>query len=206
MSQQGEGDDGVDGIAVLIDEELLISDEDATSIFKKDRKNHEVEVIFVQAKRSESFDLGDFLKFKESVLRFVSSDNYQISDEVQLNAHAVFDIAIRNVPKIRGGKPSLTARFVTTGIYRAPEAFETAKADFIRQLEELGFFSNIDIEFLGRDELTALWVSTYSGVSGNIGVRSCKTIFLCVDSAVRPRSFIPVGGTSVPEGSPVAGK
>lgn len=95
----GESDDGVDGIAVLIDEELLISDEDATSIFKKDRKNHEVEVIFVQAKRSESFDLGDFLKFKESILRFVSSDNYQISDEVQLNAHAVFDIAIRNVPK-----------------------------------------------------------------------------------------------------------
>lgn len=164
----GESDDGVDGIAVLIDEELLISDEDATSIFKKDRKNHEVEVIFVQAKRSESFDLGDFLKFKESILRFVSSDNYQISDEVQLNAHAVFDIAIRNVPKIRGGKPSLTARFVTTGIYRAPEAFETAKADFIRQLEELGFFSNIDIEFLGRDELTALWVSTYSGVSAEL--------------------------------------
>lgn len=164
----GEGDDGVDGIAVLIDEDLLISDDDAISIFKKDRKNHEVEVIFMQAKRSESFDLGDFLKFKESVLRFVSSDNYQISDEVQQNAHAVFDIAIKNVPKIRGGKPSITARFVTTGIYRAPEAFETAKEDFTKQLQELGYFSNIDIEFLGRDELTALWVSTYSGVSAEL--------------------------------------
>ena len=56
----GEGDDGIDGIAVLIDEELFISDEDATSTFEKDRKNHDVEVIFIQAKRSESFDLGDF--------------------------------------------------------------------------------------------------------------------------------------------------
>ena len=61
----GEGDDGTDGIAVLIDEELFISDDDATSIFSKDRKNHDVEVVFVQAKRSESFDLGNFLKFKE---------------------------------------------------------------------------------------------------------------------------------------------
>ena len=164
----GDSDDGTDGIAVLIDEELFISGEDATSVFKKDRKNHDVEVVFVQAKRSESFDLGDFLKFKESILRFINSENYQINDDVQLNAHAVFDIAISNVPKIRGGKPIFTARFVTTGIYRAPDAFETAKADFITQLEELGYFSSIDIEFLGRDELTTLWVSTYSGVSAEL--------------------------------------
>ncbi|MDD5273248.1 MAG: hypothetical protein PHU14_11065, partial [Methylovulum sp.] len=164
----GNGDDGVDGVAVLIDEEMIVSDEDAISIFNKDRKNHEVEVVFVQAKRSESFDLGDFLKFKESILRFVNSDNYQVIDEVQQNAHAVFNIAIKNVPKIRGGKPSITARFVTTGIYRVPEALETAKYDFIEQINELGYFSNIDVEFLGRDELTSLWVNTYSGVSAEL--------------------------------------
>ena len=138
----GEGDDGTDGIAILIDEELFISDEDATSIFSKDRKNHDVEVVFVQAKRSESFDLGDFLKFKESILRFVNSDHYQVDDDVQNNAHSVFDVSIKNVPKIRDGKPFLTARFVTTGIYRNPDALEKAKKDFINQLEELGYFSN----------------------------------------------------------------
>ncbi|MBW1938869.1 MAG: AIPR family protein [Deltaproteobacteria bacterium] len=164
----GEADDGTDGIAILIDEELFISDEDATSIFSKDRKNHDVEVVFVQAKRSESFDLGNFLKFKESILRFVNSDHYRVDDDVQNNAHSVFDISIKNVPKIRDGKPFLTARFVTTGIYRDPDAFEKAKADFIKQLEELGYFSNIDIEFIGRDELTTLWVSTYSGVSAEL--------------------------------------
>ncbi len=164
----GKGDDGSDGIAVLIDEELFISDEDAISIFSKDRKNHDVEIVFVQAKRSESFDLGDFLKFKESILRFVNSDQYQVEDDVQNNAHSVFDISIKNVPKIRDGKPSLTARFVTTGIYRNPDALEKSKSDFANQLEELGYFSNIDIEFVGRDELTSLWVSTYSGVSAEL--------------------------------------
>lgn len=163
-----EADDGIDGVAILIDEELLISDEDATSIFSSSRKNHDVEVVFIQSKRTESFDLGDFLKFKESILRFVNSDNYTAEDDIQKNAHLVFDIAIQNVPKIRDGKPDLSAYFVTTGIYRSPEAFEIARKEFVRQLEELGYFTSINIEFLGRDELTSLWVKTYSGISAEL--------------------------------------
>lgn len=46
----GEGDDGTDGIAALIDEELFISDDDATSIFSKDKINHDVEVVFYSLK------------------------------------------------------------------------------------------------------------------------------------------------------------
>jgi len=168
----GDGDDGTDGVAVIIDEELILSDEDANSIFGADRKNHDVEVVFIQAKRSESFDLGDFLKFKESVFRFINSDNYDVEDDIQKNARAVFDVAINNVPKIRGGKPHILARFVTTGIYRLPQAIEDAKNEFLNQLEELGYFSSIDIQFLGRDELTALWVASYSSISAELPMYS----------------------------------
>ncbi len=164
----GEGDDGTDGVAVIINEELIVSDEDAETIFKTDRKNNDVELVFVQAKRSESFDLGDFLKFKESALRFINADKYDVSDDVQKNARAVFDIAIKNVPKIRDGKPNYTARFIATGIYRCPAALESAKNEFINQLHELGFFKDIDIEFIGRDDLTSLWVSTYSSISAEL--------------------------------------
>lgn len=164
----GEGDDGTDGVAVIIDEEITLSEEDATSIFSTSKRNHDVESIFIQAKRGESFDLGDFLKFKESILRFINSEQYTSIDEVQLSARDVFEVALSNVPKIRNGKPSFTARFVTTGIYRNPEAIEDSKIEFERQLNELGLFSNIDIKFIGRDELTSLWVGTYSGTSANL--------------------------------------
>lgn len=163
-----DGDDGMDGIAILVDEEIIISDEDAKSIFKADRKNHDVEVIFIQSKRSDSFDLGDFLKFKESILRFVNSDDYKAGDSIQINAHSVFDVCIKNVFKIRGGKPSIIVRYVTTGKYHSPDALESAKRDFKNQLDELGYFSSIDIKFLGRDELTALWVGTYSGIKAQL--------------------------------------
>lgn len=164
----GEGDDGTDGIAVIIDEDIVISEEDAESTFSAAKRNHDVEVLFIQAKRSDSFDLGEFLKFKESILKFVNVDDYAVNDDVQAAARKVFDVAMTNVPKIRSGKPSLTARYVATGVYKEPDALEVAKREFENQLRELGLFSSIDIQFIGRDQLTSLWVATYSGVSAQL--------------------------------------
>jgi AIPR protein len=162
----GEGDDGTDGLAIIIDEEIVVSD--AKTIFKKPRKNHDVEVVFIQAKSGESFDLGEFLKFEKSVLRFINSDKYKVNDETQMNVHSIFDVVLKNVPKIKDGKPSLTARFITTGIYQLPSALESAKKEFIKQINNLGYFNKVDVEFVGRDELTSLWVSTYSGTSAEL--------------------------------------
>lgn len=166
------GDDGIDGVAIIVDEDLIISDDDAKTIFKSDRKNHDVELVFIQSKRSESFDLGEFLKFKESVLSFVESDNYASNDEVQNNANAAYAICLKNVPKIRGGKPAITARFVATGVYKEPEALEKARKAFEKELKTLGYFSTIDIKFIDRDELTSLWVSTYSSVQAELPIFS----------------------------------
>ncbi|MGA8402995.1 MAG: AIPR family protein, partial [Stellaceae bacterium] len=164
----GDGDDGIDGIAIVIDEEVCVSLEDAEKVFSTSKRNHDVDVIFIQAKRSDSFDLGDFLKFKEAILRFVSQTPYSCADETQQNARQIFDVVLAEVPKIRNGKPSLTARYVTTGVYKQPDALETAAKDFKGQLVELGLFSDIDIEFIGRDQLTALWVGTYSGTNASL--------------------------------------
>src|SRR5690606_34471593 len=168
----GSGDDGTDGIAILINEELVVSDEDAKSIFSTDRKNHDVEIVFVQSKRGETYDLGDFLKFKESINKLITSENYQVNDDVQRNGRLIFDIVLENVPKIRNGKPVFTARYVNTGIYRKPEAIEAAKNEFVNQLKDLGYFYEIDFQFLGREEITKLWVNTYSGVSSKLSMFS----------------------------------
>ena len=168
----GESDDGMDGVAVLIDEEVVISAPDADTIFKSDRKNHDVEVVFIQAKRGEQFDLGDFLKFKESIIRFVDSDNFSVSDDIQRNAHEIYDVCLKNVPKIRGGKPQITVRFIATGVYRSPDALETAKKTLEKSLKETGYFAGVDVKFIGRDELTTLWVSTYAGIQAELPIFS----------------------------------
>jgi hypothetical protein len=161
-------DDGTDGVAIVIDEEVITSPEDARIIFSSSRRNHDVTCVFVQSKRSDGFDLAEFLKFKESILRFVSHTPYTCCDDTMIGARYIFDAVLGEVPKIRNGKPSLIARFVTTGNYQKPEALETARKDFRAQLDELGLFSDADVIFVGRDDLTKLWVGTYSGVNASL--------------------------------------
>lgn len=172
----GGDDDGTDGIAVIINEEHIISADDAETLFAHERRNNDVEVVFVQAKTSESFDLGDFLKFKESVLRFFTQDPYCAKSHLQQDARAAFDVAIKNVPKIRHGKPSVAAVYVTTGTYSAPEALETARKDMTSQLRALGLFQSIDVRFMGRDELVNAWVATYSGVEASLTMNSSASL------------------------------
>lgn len=172
----GPGDDGVDGVAVVIDETVTASVEDAQAIFSAQRRNHDVDVLFVQAKRSESFDLGEFLKFKEGVLRFATQTPYTATDEALSESRKMFDAVLQEVPKVRNGKPSLMARFVTTGQYQKPPALETALTDFVTQLAELGLFHDIDVRFIDRDELTRLWVGTYSGIDASLPVFSTAAL------------------------------
>ncbi|WP_312594394.1 AIPR family protein [Comamonas terrigena] len=164
----GPGDEGIDGLAVVIDETVNTSIEDVQTVFTSPRRNHEVDFVFVQAKRSEGFDLGDFLKFKEGILRFVTANPYAATDDVLVESRGMFDAVMQHVPKLRHGRPSLIARYVATGIYQQPDALETALRDFRGQVDELGVFHEIDIKFVDRDELTRLWVETYSGVDASL--------------------------------------
>lgn len=168
----GTNDDGVDGVAVIVNEDICLSQEDAETVFSSTKKNHDVELVFIQSKTSESFDLGDLLKFKEGILRFIEADEYCSSDEVLTSANETFACCLENVPKIRGGKPRITARYVATGRYERPEAIEVAIRKFRKNIEDLGYFSSIDVEVIGRDEITALWVNTYSGTTAALPVFS----------------------------------
>lgn len=169
-------DDGTDGIAIVINEEHIISKEDAETIFSQERRNNDVEVIFVQAKTSEKFDLGDFLKFKESVLRFFKEEPCQNFGELQKETRAAFDVAINHVQKIRHGKPSITTVYVTTGTYNSPKELERARNEMNQQLQELGLFKNIDVRFMGRDELVAAWVESYSGIEASLVMNSSASL------------------------------
>lgn len=163
-----EDDDGIDGVAIAIDEAPCLSLEDAKASFQEARRNRDVDAVFIQAKSGERFDLGDFLKFKEGILRFISGEDYQVSDSTLIEAKGAFDEVIANVPKVRNGKPSVYAYYVTTGIYQSPAEIEQARQEFERQLYQSGYFHDVAVSILGRDELTKLWVGTYSGTQASL--------------------------------------
>ena len=171
----GDKDDGVDGIAIVIDEELVCSVDHAIQIFESGKRSLDVEIFFVQAKTSNSLDLGDFLKFKESVLRFIDGRSDYI-DEVQKNVKEIFEIVLANVPYIRGGQPNLTAWFVSAGVYDEPDIFEKTKQKFIEDVDVTGFFKKINVAFLGRNEIHSFWVSTFEKIRSEIQMFSSAAL------------------------------
>ncbi|WP_434212198.1 AIPR family protein [[Pseudomonas] boreopolis] len=189
-------DDGIDGVALVINEDLVRSSKDAAAVFAKDRRNNDVEVAFLQAKRSESFDLGDFLKFKDAILRFLKETPYEVESDLQKDVRAAFDVALDNAPRTRDGKPTLSAYFVTTGVYSEQRAFERAKGEFLDQLTALGYFSRIDVRLLGREDLIKAWVDSYSGTEATLlmhshaGLPQLKGIAESYLAVVRAKEFV----------------
>lgn len=167
-----QDDDGIDGLALVINEDLIRSAEDAALVFSKDRRNNDVEIAFVQAKRSERYDLGDFLKFKAAILRFLEETSYSAKSELQRELRAAFEVGLDNVPKIRDGKPTISAAYVSTGTYQEPDELEKAREELVEHIAALGYFSRIDVRILGRDDLIKAWVESYSGVESNLLMHS----------------------------------
>ena len=168
------GEDGIDGIAIIVNEKIIISVEEAVQIFSQQNRNNDVEIVFIQAKTSEKFDLGDFLKYKEAILRLVKAwsedSDYNSNSEIQNTAFSIFNQAISDVAKIRNGIPDISIYYATTGEYQYPTEIENAKEKFLEELKEYKLFKNINIQFIGNDFIIKKWVSSYSGINASLSM------------------------------------
>lgn len=58
------------------------------------------------------------------------------------------------------------------GSIKPPQEIEQARQEFERQLTQSGYFHVVAVSILGRDELTKLWVGTYSGTQASLSAFS----------------------------------
>jgi hypothetical protein len=167
-----ENDDcGIDGIAFIIDGELVTTTDEANGIFNRPKKNILVDIIFVQAKKSEKFERGEILKFSDGVLDFLRDEPNLPQGEFIKNSKELFDIVVDNVSKIAFGKPNCHLFYVTTGSYRQERELEGTFIGIRQSLTDSGFFQNVSVIPVDKDELIKLWSFTYSGVEAKFEVK-----------------------------------
>lgn len=147
-----DGDEfGVDGIAVVIQGELVLNKQEAEEKLEA-VNNPSIEFIFFQAKTSTSFDYGDISKFFDSVAGFFDGDLKGESDAVDDLIGAMEAIYERGVGK---RNPKISCYYVTTGNYEEPSRIEKLKSSFVVDLEEKNIFdvSTIVVKMVGAREL-----------------------------------------------------
>lgn len=169
-------DSGLDGACILIDQEVMISREDAEEVLSDGRRNHEVKLILTQAKTSEKLDLGELLKFHAAVERFCHDFNDVPKDSIEKNAKDVYGASVDKAGSIRGGKLNLIIRYAYTGRYIKPEPIEKAKKQLINGLAAEGYFSDIDYEILDREGIGRYFKLTTAPIEAKIDAFSIAAL------------------------------
>jgi hypothetical protein len=157
---------GVDGIAVIIQGELVRNRQEAVEKLAA-VNNPSVEFIFFQAKTSTSYDYGEISKFFDAVIGFYDGDLKGESDAVDDLIGAMEAVYDKGVGK---RNPRISCYYIATGNYEEPSRIEKLKASFIVDLEEKNIFdaSTITVRIVGARELQQWYRAATSSVEVEI--------------------------------------
>ncbi len=164
----GSDDDGIDGVCVLIDQEVILSVEDADELLSDGRRNHDVKLVVTQSKTSESMDLGELLKFHAAIKRFCHDFQYNPTDPIEQNSKEIYSKAIDKAGSLKDGKLSLIIRYAYTGRFLSPKQIIKAIDELKEDIFNEGYFSDISYEVLDRDGLAGAFKRTTSPIEAKI--------------------------------------
>ena len=151
---------GIDGVAILIGDEVVTTCNEARAIFSRRHRDLDVHYVFVQAKRSESFSRESILNIGSAVRDVVADSPKLPKDSRLFEAAEIHKVVIANVNRVRNGQPDCTLVYATTGSWTKDPILEATKSQIERDLKSTKFFHNVVVEPLGFDELRREWVAT----------------------------------------------
>lgn len=153
-----ENDAGIDGIAIIIDGELVENKENAALAFDNKRKNISVDIIINQVKSGEKFIKSEISNFSTGVMDFFSENPKIPHGSYLKDCHDIFyDVIVKNLDKVLNNMPNLKAYYCTSGNYAASAELEGVLEFLKSSLEEKDYFYEVSVLPIGRRELFKLW-------------------------------------------------
>lgn len=150
---------GIDGIALLINNSLIFSN-DNIETFKKSSEHYpslNMSFVFTQAKTSASFDTGEILKFILAVKEFLLDKNIQKSGGDIEKFKALKEVMI-NYDTLkcvdRSTGPSLNLFFATTGTTPTDKLLLSLVENQRKELEKtFDYFKSVNINLVSKESL-----------------------------------------------------
>ena len=154
-----DDDAGIDGIAFVIDGELVLTEEDAKSIFKSHKTSMSAYLILNQVKSGEKFDKKEIAAYGMGINDFLSLDPQLPTGALGQESIKIFKVILSNLKKIRNRRPDIFVYYCTSGTYRKEREIEASFAIIRKAIEETDFFDNVEINPYGRSEIIKIWTS-----------------------------------------------
>ncbi|HZP19269.1 MAG TPA: AIPR family protein [Bauldia sp.] len=151
LSVGGSGDLGLDGLAILVNDHLVF-DIAAVDHLKKQLRRLDVQFIFIQSKRSHSFDGGDISTFALGVPQFFQQNLPQnASNDIRVLhklKEQIFEASI-DMDK----SPICRLYYVTQGKWTSDPALKSLLNQTIADLQATNLFSDIEFSPIDSDAL-----------------------------------------------------
>ena len=169
-----EDDEAIDGVAIIINDQLILTHEEAKKAFEETRPRQTLSVryIFIQSKTSESFDGGEISKFGNGIYRLFTQDNHEVKDEVLAEVREIHEIVVENLSKVENGRPDILLFFCSTGTWQAGNSLSSQITTIKNQIEQTGLFNHVLFDPVDREAVFKYWNQTQAPVTASFTVQS----------------------------------
>lgn len=152
-----EDDASIDGIAFIIDGDLISTEDDAKQIFSTHKTGLDTKLIITQAKSGDKFKKEEIANFGLGIKDFLSLDPKLPNGSINKEALKILEVILNNLSKIRNKIPDIEISYCTSGIYKEEREINAAFEILERDVENLDMFNSVIIKALGRTELIKIW-------------------------------------------------
>lgn len=159
-----EDDASIDGIAIVIDGDLVGTVDDAEQIFASHKANMPVDVIITQVKSGDGFKKDEIANFKMGLDDFLSLDPKLPNGALNVESIGILRVVFLNLKKVRNRLPNCHVYYCTAGTVPSKGAKGAREIKASLKLLEAavkssGFFQNVSCTALGRAELLRYYAS-----------------------------------------------
>lgn len=173
MVTTAQEDPSIDGICVLLDNEIISTADEAKAFLDKlkRRRAAEAHYLFVQAKRSDSFDAGEMLKFTSGVTALFQVPP-RTKDEVVAEFLQTHEALLEDLSKIQNGRPRVTLYYACTGTWDDNSGLRQQVIDpTVATLTRLDLFHQVEFVPIDRDGLIRRWNKSKEPVKATFNVK-----------------------------------
>lgn len=162
----GGDDTGLDGIAVIVNGNLILSIDEIDDLCEQN-KSLEVAFIFIQAKTSSEFDGGDIGTFAFGVKDFFN-DSPKLPRNDKIKEKVSYQERIYQKSSMMRNKPGLKVFYVTTGRWQNPPALVGRIKTEVEDLKQTNLFSDVEFNPVDADGIQKLYNKSKNRVSTEI--------------------------------------
>lgn len=155
----GEGEFGIDGIAIIVNDSIVDDEEQLDDIIQHSPAV-QVQFLFMQAKTSASFDSGDMSKFFQAVLDFFNEEVKFVQNDRIKELQRIKNKIFLSAAKFVRGLPKLSLFYATTGSWVDDKNLCAIRDGFLAQASALHMFSGASFNALDASRVQKLYFQT----------------------------------------------